>query len=286
MERHVSCRTQGGGFTLIELLVVVAIIGILASLLLPALSKAKAQAQRVHCSGNQRQLALTWLLYAGDHNERVVPNGESAAEDRDQPTLWVFGGSHPNTPAFTNNVYLQDARHAAFAPYLTAPAVYRCPADKGKLYVLGGKALLGGPDVPRNRSYSMNGYVGATPELADTPEYITPMFATFRKTSDIITPTPAQLFLFQDVNPASICFPAFIVRMPGNAVDGFYHYPSTLHNRFGVLAYADGHAESHRWKDSRTFRTAESSGVIIHRDPCPNNPDLAWIRERSTSPTQ
>ena len=271
---------------MIELLVVVAIIGILASLLLPALSKAKAQAQRVHCSANQRQLALTWLLYAGDHNERVVPNGESGSTDLEQPTLWVSGGSHPNTLAFTNNIYLQDARHAAFAPYLTAPAVYKCPADLGKLYVLGGKSLLGGPDVPRNRSYSMNGYIGATPALADTPEYITPKYATYRKTSDITSPSPAQLFVFQDVNPASICFPAFIVRMPGNAVDGFYHYPSTLHNRSGVLGFADGHVESHRWKDSRTFRTAESAGVIIHRDPCPNNADLTWIRERATSPTQ
>jgi len=69
-----ACKEEGNGFTLIELLVVIAIIAILAALLLPALSRAKARAQGIQCVSNMRQLQLAATLYGSDCNDSIPCN--------------------------------------------------------------------------------------------------------------------------------------------------------------------------------------------------------------------
>jgi prepilin-type N-terminal cleavage/methylation domain-containing protein/prepilin-type processing-associated H-X9-DG protein len=267
------------GFTLMELLVVIAIIAIIASLLIPALARAKSFARRVQCVNNQRQLLLTWTLYGDDHNGSLVPNGhvipDSAlslsAQGSTKPELWVAGDSHFYYPALTNTAFLTDPDYALFGNYLKGPAVYKCPEDKGVV------RDMAGVKIPHVRSYSMNAYIG----WAVNPDELNPEYRIFAKNADLNATDPASTFLFQDVHPDNVCLPAFIVNFPGKDADGFYHYPSSQHSGSGILTFADGHAEIHRWLDPRT-RVRAIGGVLAHWDASPLNSDLAWLRQKTS----
>ena len=100
-------------FTLIELLVVIAIIAILAALLLPALAGAKARAQRTACLNNQKQLGLSLIMWAGDHDARF-PSTVEVAE----------GGSKTRLETWEHFITMTNE--------LVTPKILHCPSDATK----------------------------------------------------------------------------------------------------------------------------------------------------------
>ncbi len=254
------------GFTLIELLVVIAIIAILAAFLLPALARAKAAAKMIRCINNQKQLALTWFMYASDHNDVLVADGHNDPPSQSKPE-WVQGAFY-HILYNTNDSFVADPRYALFANYMRTTKVYLCPTDRPTISFNGGL-------YPRLRSYALNNYLGWAGEWDDR---LSSAFKVFRKHSDIVSSMPGGVFLFQDVDPNSICWPYFGVYMNQ---ESFFNFPNSSHNRGGVVSFADGHVERHRWQDQRTI-SAFSPDYHRHSDPSPRNVDLAWLRERAT----
>jgi prepilin-type N-terminal cleavage/methylation domain-containing protein/prepilin-type processing-associated H-X9-DG protein len=273
---------RAGGFTLIELLVVIAIIAILAALLLPALEKAKVQAQGVQCMGNQKETTLAWKMYADDNGGILAINNDEGYQTEagwcDGEESWAVNN--------TDNTNINYLINSVLGPYCHRQVgIYKCPADIWNCKE--GTSLL-----PRVRSVSMNGFVGMEEADAGTGDVNPPAsgywggnaagWRAYRKESHLYQPGPSVLWVFVDEHPDSINDSFLITAMN---VPSFGDTPADYHNGACGVGFADGHAEIHKWLETQYWPSvhASPSWTFPGNDEPGNGPDVQWMLRHTSA---
>ncbi|HYE33440.1 MAG TPA: prepilin-type N-terminal cleavage/methylation domain-containing protein [Methylomirabilota bacterium] len=258
------------GFTLIEMLICIAVIAILVSLLLPAVSRASEHGRKTVCVGNLKQLQLAWQTYADENDGKLLPNTINDLGDRTKSgSLWWIQGlldfSAANTDN-TNTALLVNPHYARIATQIREPRIFKCPSDRSQISLRNAAAK-----AARVRSYSLNLYVGGQAHCYPEKTLFGP-----QKLQAFAQHDPTSVFTFIDTHPDSLFYPSFD---PGP--EKFWSWvdvPSSLHNGSGVLAFADGHVATKRWLRDTRFPARYTAYLSSYSSVFKANDDAEYLR--------
>ncbi len=269
-----------GAFTLIELLVVIAIIAILAAMLLPALAKAKAKAQRIHCLSNKHQITIACSMYNNDWNEFLVPNAPIAASSGGFFFGWCPGSENWGSSQWNINV---DAyKTNCLGPYVVNVQVYKCPSDK-----------IPSDNGDRIRSISMNpALIGNLAAMSPTSQAdmqsMIGKYALFKKVNELSCIGVANAWVFAD--EAMYTINDGYLQCNLTAPD-YPDCPANYHERGNCFSFADGHTEFKKWLYKSNDPKAGLQNVPYAKDVTGTHfgssgfdMDWKWLRERTSCP--
>jgi type II secretory pathway pseudopilin PulG len=254
-----SARSQNA-FTYLELIIVVAVfVAMLALVALPAWARPKTRSAAAGCLSNLRQLMTGWQMYADDNSGRLMWNAPFGAVAR---TTWVPPASGwGNIPDNTNTALMLAGLMGKYVN--SNVTVFRCPAD-----------VVPSANGYRLRSYSMNGQVGAQ---AGAQNYGSP-FRTYSKESDIVCPTPGNLFVFCDEHPGSMDDAYFQVS-GSNPI--FPNVPASYVDNGCGFSFADGHGEIHKWKGTTLLIPVVPNATVVNVTTDQRDPDWIWFHGKA-----
>lgn len=206
--------------TLIELLVVAAVLGVLMSLTLPAVSRAKDKSKLAPCMSNLKQLGMAWVSYADDNSQRLACND----------AYWTDGywRSASNSWAGFSSALADSGpdrlKEGTLWRYVGAADIYRCPSVSRSA----------------SRTYSLNGNLGG--RTSEVQRVVIAM-------ADI--EEPARLLNMVCESRETVDDGHFLV-WP-YPVARWVNMPSGAHGMNGSFAFCDGHAEHWRWLAAKVF---------------------------------
>jgi hypothetical protein len=275
-----------GGFTRIEAVAVSAALTLVFAISVPLAANTRAHSRLAQCFANLSQVQRAWSLYASDHQGRLVTPGvisqASSGPDWSNRTWLDFTAGNPAN--LDTNVFPVGS---PLWPYSSHDvAIFRCPDDPARLRVPRNSDPTS--FVPRTRSYSMNAWLSDRAPWSDLPGEA---FRLVTSLEDMVSPGPARTFVFIDEREESINDGGLIVSMAGFPTDGapnpgsyrIIDFPADWHDGCAAVTFADGHLEARRWVDSRTIPPHRPGSLLVLNIPSPNNQDVAWLQEHSSS---